>query len=362
MSFPNSVTTSSPLRSGRQSNIELLRILAAVGVIILHYNNKKIGGAFSFVEAGSLGGYLLYFLEALNLGAVDLFMMIMGRFQSTQKEARLDRVVILLMQVSIVRIVYYFLMLGINEDSFTATAFARRALPANYFIITYCTIYVLSPYINKLLEVIKDKKRFVLILLFLFSFIPAALSLIHDGTGISIHNLIAISDEGALNGYTFINYLLMYIIGAVSRDLKMKKKTACIGLICCLVPMFILECLQRLSLPHPSSLHSYCNPLIIGTAFFSLMLFSSFTIGVRPWINRLASGSLMVYLTHQFFFPLFNIKYYSTQGGVSILLNLLVTITVCYLAGWLLSVVYGFLMRPIHRKLSKVLKNAVYLN
>ena len=29
----------------RQSNIELLRILAILGVIILHYNNPEIGGS-----------------------------------------------------------------------------------------------------------------------------------------------------------------------------------------------------------------------------------------------------------------------------------------------------------------------------
>lgn len=31
-------------KNKRQSNIELLRILSMLGVIILHYNNKTIGG------------------------------------------------------------------------------------------------------------------------------------------------------------------------------------------------------------------------------------------------------------------------------------------------------------------------------
>ena len=33
------------IKKDRQSNIELLRILSIIGVIILHYNNKSIGGA-----------------------------------------------------------------------------------------------------------------------------------------------------------------------------------------------------------------------------------------------------------------------------------------------------------------------------
>lgn len=35
------------VKQERQSNIELLRILAMLGVIILHYNNESIGGGYS---------------------------------------------------------------------------------------------------------------------------------------------------------------------------------------------------------------------------------------------------------------------------------------------------------------------------
>ena len=97
------------LHTNRQSNIELLRILAAAAVIILHYNNGSIGGALDAAPAGSMGAYMLYFLEALCICAVDLFMMILGRFQIQKKEAPLSKVIILLMQVSIISIVFWFL-------------------------------------------------------------------------------------------------------------------------------------------------------------------------------------------------------------------------------------------------------------
>ena len=37
-------------RRGRESNIELLRILAMLGVIILHYNNPSIGGGYRLLS------------------------------------------------------------------------------------------------------------------------------------------------------------------------------------------------------------------------------------------------------------------------------------------------------------------------
>ena len=37
-------------RRDRESNIELLRILAMLGVIILHYNNPSVGGGYRLLN------------------------------------------------------------------------------------------------------------------------------------------------------------------------------------------------------------------------------------------------------------------------------------------------------------------------
>lgn len=41
----------------RESNIELLRILSMLGVIVLHYNNKSIGGV-QFVTMGGVNYFV----------------------------------------------------------------------------------------------------------------------------------------------------------------------------------------------------------------------------------------------------------------------------------------------------------------
>lgn len=48
-------------RMERNSSIELLRIIAIIGVVILHYNNSGMGGAFYYVTEGSLNQYYLFF-------------------------------------------------------------------------------------------------------------------------------------------------------------------------------------------------------------------------------------------------------------------------------------------------------------
>ena len=59
----------------RESNIELLRILAMIGVILLHYNNPSIGGGLSFVNNGSINYWFLNIVESLFICAVDLFIL-----------------------------------------------------------------------------------------------------------------------------------------------------------------------------------------------------------------------------------------------------------------------------------------------
>ena len=48
-------------RRERNSGIELLRILAAMGVIILHYNNAEIGGGLKYAA-----GYHQLMLQLLQ--------------------------------------------------------------------------------------------------------------------------------------------------------------------------------------------------------------------------------------------------------------------------------------------------------
>ena len=64
------------MKKERQSNIELLRMLAIMGVVILHYNNQYFGAAFELVQPETVNYYILSVLESLSICAVDLFILI----------------------------------------------------------------------------------------------------------------------------------------------------------------------------------------------------------------------------------------------------------------------------------------------
>ena len=347
--------TMAKLKTQRESNIELLRIITAMGVIVLHYNNAGIGGAYKAVAVNSGSAWMLYFLEALFICAVDLFVMLLGYFQSTKRSVNAAKPVLLLMQVSIVRLIAYLAPKVVSGGAVSLKGLFSNALPINHFIAVYCTVFLLSPYINLLLDRLNRKRKWILafVLIFLFSLHPTALDVMRR-VGFDLNGMSTISNAGSGAGYTVVNYVFMYILGALAREITLGKKSIAL-FFACQLSLFGLEAVAHIygiSIGHLS----YCNPLVIGCAFFALQSFKMLPLGTRPWINELASGSLMVYLTHKRLFPLFHISEAAANGGWALVLNLVMTCLVCYLAGWVFHKLYGLLFGPLIACLTKIMK------
>lgn len=75
----------------QKSNLNLLKILAALGVIILHYNHAEIGGAFGFVSLGSISSIWLNVSESICICAVNVFILISGYFLSKKDNQSIKR-------------------------------------------------------------------------------------------------------------------------------------------------------------------------------------------------------------------------------------------------------------------------------
>ena len=90
----------------RQSNIELLRILAIMGVIVLHYNNAEMGGGgLGYVAKDSINEWVLRFFESVFICAVDLFVLITGYFMC-KSQISIRKYVKLFLEVQFYMIVF----------------------------------------------------------------------------------------------------------------------------------------------------------------------------------------------------------------------------------------------------------------
>ena len=203
-------------KKARQSNIELLRIFAIIGVVILHYNNPAIGGGIKYAEEGSINFYILYFLESMFVCAVDLFMLISGYFMCKSKKINLWKPLELLFQVMLFKEATYLLRILMHSIPFSFKSIFTSLIPANYFVILYCCVFVLSPYLNKFICELSQKKQgeLMYIVIILFAVYPTAVDVLSELRADEFIGLSSVGMYGSQYGYSIVNFILMYLIGA----------------------------------------------------------------------------------------------------------------------------------------------------
>ena len=114
--------------SERESGIELLRIIAAMAVIILHYNSDY---AFKLVSPNSRNYYFLVLLEGFAIIAVDIYLIIAGYFMSSNNKRNLNKPLELLFQVVLIKLSAYCFIRIIDPRAFEVKEFIKCFIPNN---------------------------------------------------------------------------------------------------------------------------------------------------------------------------------------------------------------------------------------
>ena len=342
-------------KTDRQSNIELLRFLAILGVIILHYNNVDMGGGFLYVKPGSIHFYTLYFLEALSICAVDLFFIISGYFMATSYRRGIRKPIELLVQVSIFQLIGYLLFTTISHGNYAVKSIIGALIPSNYFVIFYCIIFFLSPYINKLFDLLdyKKAKKLIMMLLFLFTIWTTAVTIMGNLKGEVIVGLDSVGMYGNQDGYTIVTFLLMYIVGVYIRKYELAKKYSrkwklVLGIIGTVVLVFVWM-LMDLKLPGLMSqtAYIYCNPLIVFQAAMLFVLFLNINIGVNKVINKVATGVFTVFLLHGYLIKYIGVERFVCGNYLIMLIHIIVSaVTICLLCT-LIHFLYELIVNPL---------------
>ncbi len=324
-------------KKDRMSNIELLRIFAIMGVIILHYNNSEIGGGIAFAEPKRINLYFLYLFESLSICAVDLFYMISGYFMTNSYERRIKKPMQLLIQVVLFNLLWYLISGIRHSDVITIKGIIGRMIPANYFVIFYCVIWFLSPYINKLMDVIsvKESRKMIILLGAIFSVYCTIVQGASNFIGDQIIGLDSIGMYGSQNGYNIVNFMFVYMIGAYIRRYYDTKTTEIRKLLymfmvntAIITAWSILERELFQTLNATTTAWIYCNPLVILNAALLLMIFVKLDFGVNRLINWFSSGVFSVFLLHGYFITHIGIEK-AVRSNVLLMIMHMVLSTIC---------------------------------
>lgn len=344
----------------RNSNIELLRILSMVGVIILHYNNPEIGKGISLVS-NNINRFILYFLESICVCAVDLFILISGYFLCRSTKRKSSKIIELVVQVMIFSFILYFLKIFLGEETLTAKGLIITLIPSNWFVILYCTLYMISPYLNCLLEHlnVKEKKKLVLLLCCIFAIWPTIVDLSGELLGKQWIGLSSVGMYGSQWGYSIVNFILLYIIGAYlyykeeNINNYNKKQLICglIGIALIITGWAYLN--EKSMIFIERSAWEYCNPFVILEAILIFLLFKNIKTFYSKIINNLAKACFTVFLLQNTFIRKLHIVQYIDGNGIILLMHLIFNSALIYIICWCVYYIYNKISKLFLKLISK---------
>ena len=342
----------------RKSNIELLRIIASMFVIFLHYINGGIGGGNSFVS-GTINVFLMRIYQAVAFCAVDLFIMISGYFLCTTEKRKISKIILLCIQASIFSLSHYLITCISGSATLSSIGIIKSLMALGYFIVLYSVTYILSPLINIVINCHTDSsslKRTTLILFTVFSLLSSIIDILSSFNimGIDWNGMSTISNLGSIEGYTIVNLFLCYFIGAYIRktDTALKKTS--------LLKILLISILALTTWGYIDwkSAYTYNNPFVIlnGAVIFCIFL----KINIKSsLINELSKSTFSCYLAHAYFFNFLHIEFHVKCGSIIFTLHMLASAILLYLICHLIYWIYLILTAKLTRYLSSVIDRTI---
>lgn len=185
----------------RQSNFELLRIVAILMIVSMHLMGEMMQTR-SFVNRE----LIIFFNAAFNV-STSLFILISGYFGLHFKTEKLIHLWILTLSYSVLVLILNVFVL--KTEPLGGKLLIHSLFPvftkSKWFITCYIILYILSPYINKGIESLSQKQfvRVLMILIIFFYIAPTILFLqIMNDSGKGIINMLTV--------YLIGRYLAMY--------------------------------------------------------------------------------------------------------------------------------------------------------
>lgn len=282
----------SNLKKTRIIGLDIYRLIAIVLITNIHY----FGYSHLISNQDLLPFNKLFVLVSTSFTPcfVDMFVVLTGYFLCS-RENKTSRLVNLWFQAFIVGLLMLLICTIISPQSISLRSIVHTFFPIStftyWYLIPYAFLFVLTPYINSILNMI-NRPRLLKTILLLGGVMCT----------IEIHPIVSL-DWFIGNHMSIIWFIYIYIIGAYigKYGFSLKSKT---WLLIGLISMSLMLCIKvlNLQLPGEMRLNSFCSPLPLLLSL-SLFYFLSHirTIGkiTDKIISSLSISSLCVYLVQE---------------------------------------------------------------
>ena len=176
----------------------------------------------------------LLMLEAICVCAVNVFILISGYCNVNSREIKTGKLINLVLQTSMFSFIFT-LMASAMQHSWSIKRLVGSLLPANYYVTFYVVLMLIVPFVNLLVDKMSREslKRFLCVSLVMVSIYPTMVDVLEECLAKPFVGLNPISINGSIGGYTIINFILVYIVGACMRRFdfvdKVKNRLCMLG-------------------------------------------------------------------------------------------------------------------------------------
>lgn len=274
----------------RLSNFESLRVLSMVMIVLLHFGTYGFSKYIAISELSTVNQYLFHFIKVLCIVGVNVYVLISGYFLC-KSQFKMSKALRVVRETFIFSVLIFagLTVLQLTDGSYTS--FIRSVFPVYlstyWFITVYIALFMLSPYLNILINQLskKDYGKF----LFLLFMINCVWQFFHP-----------LGSFGVNGGYSIVHFIFLYFVAGYLRHhgqfLSPLNKHYYLSVYILLGAVTAMVLLQSWELPF--KLLSYNSPIIVAMSLALFLFFSKLTFVSRP-INFISGYVLGVYLIHE---------------------------------------------------------------
>ncbi|MCQ2455380.1 MAG: acyltransferase family protein [Clostridia bacterium] len=288
----------------RLGNMDLLRTICAILVVYNHFY-IYISGENGFLLSMPLYTQIVYrVLFSLSVTAVPLFFVISGYFSVSSKKQCLGKVVSLFFMTFVysnIQEIAFFVKQILVDKTFN---FNFVFLVKNYYFYLFCGIYILSPYINKLLISLskKEYKRLIIIMFLLVSVWSTIINMYASFAKIDdISSVFFTSRTGTSMGFNIVNFSMFYIIGGYFKlHYTPKSKDKTVFLFVLLISSAITSIGYFVSRPFSKVSLYYDSIFVVASAISLFVLFLNMNMRYNSAVSFAGKKTYGTFLIHSF--------------------------------------------------------------
>ncbi len=290
----------------RNYGIDLFRLTAMLGIVIFHILGH--GGVVNSLKLSMGGSYIaIWAITIVVYGSVDGYALLSGYVGYSEEKninIRFEKYAKLWLQVTFYSFIITMLAKCVSLGEITFGSIIRALFPVTFgqywYFCAYTGIFFLIPFLNRLIQNLKENELYILIvtIIIIYSVYAGIMGKFNDPFSIK-------------NGASFIWLLLLYIIGASLKKLKIESRVSCRKALQTASVLLLFTWLTVIIIPRCTILilHrevgrgllvSYTSPTILLASIFLLIVFSN--IHPKKWLLKLimyfSPATFGVYLIH----------------------------------------------------------------